>query len=337
MSLIAALDGAIPVLHPTAWIAPDAVVVGRVTLGRSASVWYGAVLRADCDEIVVGPECNIQDQCCLHVDEGEPALLAERVSLGHRATVHGAQVEAGALIGIGAIVLGGARVGAGALVAAGAIVLPGTRVPAGVLFAGVPGRIVRELTDADRATFADTPSSLRRPGRAAPRGIVAVIRRYLKRQCVAVKSGKLRPMPESSGGTASTPETSSGRSGRMTSEQAGREVTRRWPKNDPDGSCGGIGTGLNLMTSSRATAQPGEVDAVRGYVDLRVHDTVALDEIELYAEVLSAVAASDRPLTDDELDEVLGLMPIAGRLPVRPDPLRDPAAALPEAALPAAG
>ena len=76
---------------------------------------------------------------------------------------------------------------------------------------------------------------------------------------------------------------------------------------------------------------------MRGYVDLRVHDTVALDEIELYAEVLSAVAASDRPLTDDELDEVLGLMPIAGRLPVRPDPLRDPAAALPEAALPAAG
>lgn len=85
-------------------------------------------------------------------------LLAERVSLGHRAIVHGAQVDAGALIGIGAVVLGGARVGAGALVAAGAIVLPGASVPAGVLFAGVPGRVVRELTDADRATFADTPA-----------------------------------------------------------------------------------------------------------------------------------------------------------------------------------
>ncbi len=92
------------------------------------------------------------------MDDGEPVLLAERVSTGHRATVHGAQVEAGALIGIGAIVLGRARVGAGALIAAGAVVLPGTTVPAGVLFAGVPGRVVRELTDADRATFADTPA-----------------------------------------------------------------------------------------------------------------------------------------------------------------------------------
>jgi carbonic anhydrase/acetyltransferase-like protein (isoleucine patch superfamily) len=158
VSFIGTVDGDCPVVHPSAWIAPGAVVVGRVTLGRSASVWYGAVLRAELAEIVVGPECNIQDQCCLHVDDGEPALLAERVSLGHRATVHGARVETGALIGIGAIVLGGARVGAGALVAAGAVVLPGATVPAGVLFAGVPGRIVRELTDADRATFADTPA-----------------------------------------------------------------------------------------------------------------------------------------------------------------------------------
>lgn len=153
--MIGTVGGAGPVIHPTAWIAPGAIVVGRVTLGPSASVWYGAVLRADVDEIVVGPECNVQDHCCLHVDDGEPAVLAERVTLGHRATVHGAEVEAGALIGIGAIVLGRARVGAGALVAAGSIVLPGTKVPAGVLFAGVPGRVVRELTDADRATIAD--------------------------------------------------------------------------------------------------------------------------------------------------------------------------------------
>jgi len=156
VSLIGTVGGASPAIHPTAWIAPGAVLVGKVILGRSASVWYGAVLRADDDEIVVGPECNIQDHCCLHVDDGEPVLLAERVSLGHRATVHGAQVDTGALIGIGAIVLGRARVGAGALVAAGAVVLPGTTVPADVLFAGVPGRVVRELTDEDRLSFADT-------------------------------------------------------------------------------------------------------------------------------------------------------------------------------------
>jgi carbonic anhydrase/acetyltransferase-like protein (isoleucine patch superfamily) len=151
-----------PSVHPEAWIAPGVVLVGRVTVGRAASVWYGSVLRADDDEIVVGPECNIQDQCCLHVDSGEPVVLAERVSLGHRATVHGAHVEAGALIGIGAIVLGRARVGAGSLVAAGAVVRPGQQIPPGVLVAGVPGRVVRELTDADRATFADTAASYMR-------------------------------------------------------------------------------------------------------------------------------------------------------------------------------
>src|SRR5690349_4656475 len=100
------LDGVTPSVHPGAWIAPGVVLVGRVTVGRAANVWYGSVLRADEDEIVVGPECNIQDQCCLHVDPGEPVILDERVSLGHRATVHGAHVGAGALIGIGAVVLG---------------------------------------------------------------------------------------------------------------------------------------------------------------------------------------------------------------------------------------
>src|SRR5580692_12953110 len=125
MGLLGSLGDFVPSVDPEAWIAPTAVVVGRVTIGRAASVWYGAVLRADDDEIVVGPECNIQDHCCLHADDGEPVLLAERVSLGHRAMVHGARVEAGALIGIGAIVLGRARVGAGALIAAGAVVLPG--------------------------------------------------------------------------------------------------------------------------------------------------------------------------------------------------------------------
>jgi carbonic anhydrase/acetyltransferase-like protein (isoleucine patch superfamily) len=84
------------------------------------------------------------------------------VSLGHRAMVHGAYVETGALIGIGAIVLGGSRVGAGALIAAGAVVTPGTKVPAGVLVAGVPGKVRRELTDADRATFAGTPDAYQR-------------------------------------------------------------------------------------------------------------------------------------------------------------------------------
>jgi len=101
VSLIGSIDGIAPSIHPEAWIAPGAVVVGRVTVDRAASVWYGSVLRADDEEIVVGAECNIQDLCCLHVDPGEPVILEERVSVGHRATVHGAYVAAGALIGIG--------------------------------------------------------------------------------------------------------------------------------------------------------------------------------------------------------------------------------------------
>jgi carbonic anhydrase/acetyltransferase-like protein (isoleucine patch superfamily) len=145
-SWIGSVGGHVPQVHPEAWIAPGAVVVGRVTLGRAANIWYGSVLRADDDEIVVGAECNIQDLCCLHVDEGEPAVLGDRVSVGHHATVHGAHVDGDALIGIGAVVLGRARIGAGTLVAAGTVIRPGQQVPAG------------ELTDADRATFADTPA-----------------------------------------------------------------------------------------------------------------------------------------------------------------------------------
>ncbi len=155
-ALIGALGDQAPVIHPEAWVAPGAVVVGQVSLGRASSVWYGCVLRADDAEIVVGEECNIQDLCCLHVDAGQPAMLEDRVSLGHLSTVHGARVGEGALIGIGAVVLGGASIGAGTLVAAGTVVLPGAVVPAGVLAAGVPSRIVRELTDADRQVFADT-------------------------------------------------------------------------------------------------------------------------------------------------------------------------------------
>ncbi|NUT39759.1 MAG: gamma carbonic anhydrase family protein [Thermoactinospora sp.] len=157
---IAALDGgAVPDIHPEAYIAPGATVVGNVRIGARASIWYGSVLRGDDERIEIGEECNVQDLCCLHADAGEPAVLEPRVSLGHKAMVHGAHVETGALIGIGAIVLGGARIGAGTLVAAGALVGPGKKIPAGVLVAGTPGKIVRELTDSDRAIFARTPDN----------------------------------------------------------------------------------------------------------------------------------------------------------------------------------
>jgi carbonic anhydrase/acetyltransferase-like protein (isoleucine patch superfamily) len=156
LALIGSLGDSAPRIHPTAWVAPGAVVVGDVELGPEASVWYGAVLRADEAPIVVGAGGNIQDGCCVHVNPGEPAVLEDGVSLGHGAVVHGAHVETGALVGMGAIVLGRARIGAGSLIAAGAVVAPDTVVPAGVLVAGVPGRVIRELTDGDRQVFAGT-------------------------------------------------------------------------------------------------------------------------------------------------------------------------------------
>jgi carbonic anhydrase/acetyltransferase-like protein (isoleucine patch superfamily) len=145
-----ALGSRRPDIDPTAWIAPGAVVVGDVVIGADAGVWYGSVLRGDDERIEVGPRCNVQDGCVLHVDPGFPCLLEPDVSLGHRAVVHGAQVASWALIGIGAVVLSGARVGQGALVAAGAVVLPGTQVPPGALVAGVPAKVRRDVTDAER-------------------------------------------------------------------------------------------------------------------------------------------------------------------------------------------
>jgi len=155
--MIGSLGDAVPSIDKDAWVAPGAIIVGAVRIGPFSSIWYGSVLRADEDEIVIGAACNIQDLCCLHVDPGQPVVLEERVTVGHHATLHGAHVESGALIGIGAVVLGGARIGARSLVAAGAVVQPGAAVPAGVLYAGVPGRVIRELTGEDYERFDRTP------------------------------------------------------------------------------------------------------------------------------------------------------------------------------------
>ena len=154
--MVGSLGALRPTIAESAWIAPGAVVIGAVTIGARSSVWYGSVLRADEDQITIGEACNVQDLCCIHVDPGEPAVLESRVSLGHRAIVHGAHVGEGALVGMGAIVLGGARIGPGALIAAGAVVLAGTVVPGGVLFAGVPGRVIRDLNAGDHERLGNT-------------------------------------------------------------------------------------------------------------------------------------------------------------------------------------
>ena len=149
-ALITGIGGKDPKVDQEAFAAPTSVVIGEVTLHAGASVWYGAVLRADCGPIVVGADSNIQDNCTLHVDPGFPISIGERVSVGHNAVVHGATVEDDCLIGMGATVLNGAVIGAGSLVAAQALVPQGMQVPPGSLVAGVPAKVKRQLTDEER-------------------------------------------------------------------------------------------------------------------------------------------------------------------------------------------
>lgn len=136
-----------PNISPTAYVHPSAVVIGRVTLGDEVSVWPTAVLRGDIHEIVVGDRCNIQDGAVFHLSDDFGTILEEEVTVGHRAVVHAATVETGALIGINSVVLDGSRIGAFSIVGAGAVVPPGTFVPPRTLVLGVPARVVRTLDD----------------------------------------------------------------------------------------------------------------------------------------------------------------------------------------------
>lgn len=151
-AIVRAFAGVWPRIHPDAWIAPGAVVVGDVEIGAESSLWYGSVLRGDVHGIRVGARSNLQDGCILHVTRDRFAcVLGDEVTVGHRAVVHGCRVGDGALIGIGAIVLDGAEVGAGALIGAGSVVTPGTAIPERWVALGIPARPVRELTAAEVA------------------------------------------------------------------------------------------------------------------------------------------------------------------------------------------
>jgi carbonic anhydrase/acetyltransferase-like protein (isoleucine patch superfamily) len=154
-------DGA-PQVHAEAFVAPTAVLAGRVTIAERAGVWYASVLRADMDTITVGPGSNVQDGCVLHTDPGLPLTIGSGVSVGHRAVLHGCTIGDDVLVGMGAVVLNGARIGDGSLIAAGAVVLEGAEVPPGSLVAGVPGKVRRELTEQERASIPVNADAYRR-------------------------------------------------------------------------------------------------------------------------------------------------------------------------------
>jgi carbonic anhydrase/acetyltransferase-like protein (isoleucine patch superfamily) len=126
----------------SSWVAPDAVIIGNVTLGEDSSVWYLSVVRADTDAISIGDRTNIQDGAIIHVDEGTPCTIGDQVSIGHRAVLHGCTIEDGALVGIGAIVLNRAVVGRGSVIAAGAVIPEGMTIEPGSLVVGVPGKAI---------------------------------------------------------------------------------------------------------------------------------------------------------------------------------------------------
>jgi len=142
------LDGVAPELPSEGeyWIAPNAVVIGRVILKKNASVWFGATLRGDNDPIVVGENSNIQDGSVLHTDTGAPLTIGANVTVGHMVMLHGCTIGDNSLIGIGSIVLNGAKIGKNCLIGANSLIPEGKEIPDNSLVMGAPGKVVRELS-----------------------------------------------------------------------------------------------------------------------------------------------------------------------------------------------
>ncbi|HWQ67120.1 MAG TPA: gamma carbonic anhydrase family protein [Methanospirillum sp.] len=130
-----------------AFIAPNSTMIGRITIGTDAGIWYGAVVRADKDQIMIGDRSNIQDNCVVHTSAGHPVSIGDDVSVGHGAILHGCTIQDQVLVGMGAIILNGAVVGSGSIIGAGALVSEGKEIPPRSLVLGVPGKVMRQVSD----------------------------------------------------------------------------------------------------------------------------------------------------------------------------------------------
>lgn len=168
------LDGIAPQIDPDSWIAPDANLIGRVVIAAGASVWFGATLRGDNEEIRLGAGSNIQENCVLHTDMGFPLVIGADCTIGHKAMLHGCTIGDGSLIGMGATILNGARIGRGCLIGAGALVTEGKEIPDGSLVMGAPGRVVRDLDEAARARLLTSAEGYRANMRRFRAGLRAV-------------------------------------------------------------------------------------------------------------------------------------------------------------------
>jgi carbonic anhydrase/acetyltransferase-like protein (isoleucine patch superfamily) len=132
------------------YIAPDASIIGSVTLEHEVSVWFNVVIRADNDQVAIGEQTNVQDGSVLHVDPGYPMNLGRRVTVGHKVMLHGCSVGDGSLIGINSVVMNGAKIGKSTLIGANTLIAEGKEIPDGVLVLGSPGKIVRELKQEEK-------------------------------------------------------------------------------------------------------------------------------------------------------------------------------------------
>ncbi|NMB78146.1 MAG: gamma carbonic anhydrase family protein [Methanomicrobiales archaeon] len=153
------------------WKAANATVIGNVTLGNEVGIWFGAVVRADKDRIVIGDRSNIQDNCVVHTTTGHPVIVGNDVSVGHGAILHGCTLQDRVLVGMGAIVLNGAVVGEGSVIGAGAVVTEGMNVPPGSVVVGIPGKVIKPATEeqkkhilANAATYVDLAREYARHG-----------------------------------------------------------------------------------------------------------------------------------------------------------------------------
>ncbi|MBI1339958.1 gamma carbonic anhydrase family protein [bacterium] len=147
------LDNVRPVLDREAWVAPNAVVLGRVELKRNASVWFGATLRGDNDPIIIGENSNIQDGSVVHTDIGWPVTVGRDCTVGHMVMLHGCTIGDNSLIGIGSTILNGARIGRNCLIGAHALIPEGKEIPDNSLVMGAPGKVVREITPEQAQMF----------------------------------------------------------------------------------------------------------------------------------------------------------------------------------------
>ena len=146
-----------PQIHESCWLAPNATVIGQVTMAEDSSCWFNSVIRGDVSPISIGRRVNIQDGAVIHgtLDKSE-TVIDDDASIGHNAIVHGAHVQSHALVGMGAIIMDGAVIGQGAVVAAGAVVLENTHIPAGSLWAGVPARERGKVSESLKQSLSDT-------------------------------------------------------------------------------------------------------------------------------------------------------------------------------------